>query len=110
MLLAATLAAQLLAAACEYPDKDAKVLVAQPPNLSDSWLKKAHPKGEALVDVELDPQGKVVKTKIAKSSGNATVDKAAIEAARTSTYAPATRNCQGVPGRYLYQVQVAPKP
>lgn len=110
MLLAATLAAQLLAAACEYPDKDSKVLVAQPPNLSESFLKKEKPKGETLVNVGLDSQGKVVTTKIAKSSGNATVDQAALEAARASTYAPATRNCAGVPGNYLFRVQVSPEP
>ncbi len=100
----------LAAASCEYPNKDAKILIAQPPKLDEAWLKKERPKGEALVYVGLDPEGKVVKTKIAKSSGNATVDQAAIEAAQTSTYAPATRNCQGIPGEYLFQVQVAPNP
>lgn len=49
----------------------------------------------ARVQVDIDPDGKVVDVQLLQSSGDPNVDQAALAAARASTYAPATAN--GVP-------------
>lgn len=44
------------------------------------------------LEVEVGPDGNVLSVKIITSSGDPTIDNAAVEAARKSTYAPATLN------------------
>jgi outer membrane biosynthesis protein TonB len=51
----------------------------------------------------------VISTRIAMKSGDAKFDQAVVEAARASTYAPATRNCVGVPSTYLFQAKAQPQ-
>lgn len=48
--------------------------------------------GTARVDVEVSPAGLVMSVRLEQSSGDATVDQAALDAARNSTFAPATLN------------------
>lgn len=111
---AATLALQLssssavAAASCENPDKGASVLKPVEPELSDSQIKQAHAPRAALISVSIATDGSVQSVAIAQSSGNATVDKAAMGAAKASSYAPATHNCAAVPGKYLFKVQIGP--
>jgi periplasmic protein TonB len=51
--------------------------------------------GIARVEVQVGPDGQVLSVELLQSSGNTAVDDAALEAAQTSTFAPATVN--GVP-------------
>ena len=85
MILAATLAAVLLAAACT--DKEVTVTNPLPPNISESYLKAHHLKGNVLLTVGVSAQ-----------------------AARDSAYSPATHRCQTVAGTYLFKVEVSPRP
>lgn len=110
---AAALALQLsrpsvvAAANCENPNEDVKVVTPAEPKLSKSEIKTSG-KRAAVVSVSIASNGSVQQVKIAQSSGDATVDKAAMDAAKASTYAQATRNCAPVPGKYLFRVQVSP--
>lgn len=111
LTLAAAVALQLsspmlVASTCQYPNKDAKILTAAQPPFSDAQLKNLHTTKPALILVSLDGSGKVVKTAIAQSSGSTVVDRAAIAGAKASTYAAATRDCTGVPGHYLFRVEI----
>ena len=110
MLVAATLAVQLLAAACE--DKSVTVTNPLPPNVSQSWLKEHKPNGTVLLTVNVDPTGHAtsVTIKSASSGLDPTFVKASIDAARDSTYSPAMHECKAVSGTYLFKVQTAPHP
>ena len=49
-------------------------------------------RGEVLVRVLVGPNGKAENVRISESSGNDIIDKAAIDAANKSTFAPATKD------------------
>jgi TonB family protein len=109
---AATLALQLTssslvaAVSCDEPNQGATVVTATEPKFSKAQLKQSHANRTALVLVRVAPSGSVQTVSIQQSSGDATVDKAAMEAARTSTYSPATHDCAPVAGKYLFAVNV----
>lgn len=66
------------------------------------FVKSAGIQGTASVIVAIGPDGQVQSARIGESSSNASLDNAALAAARASTYScpPA----QGRPGTELYQV------
>lgn len=88
--------------ACSAPDIAAKTLVTQPPivpeDQSDGFT------GTAKVKVDLDAAGQVVGTSIYESTGNMQLDRAALDAARESRYAPEERDCKNVAGSYLFTI------
>ena len=57
-----------------------------------------HAAGVARVEVEVGPDGQVEAVRLVQSSGDPAVDQAALDAARNSTYAPATLNGMPVHG------------
>lgn len=60
------------------------------------------------VEVAVDALGSVKRLAIYKSAGTYAVDAVAIRVARSSTYAPAKRKCQAVPGTVLFHVGFNP--
>ena len=56
------------------------------------------------VRVDLDAGGNVVAVTVYESSGSMELDRAALNAARASSYAPEERNCQDISGSYLFTV------
>ena len=58
----------------------------------------------AQVQVTIDAGGRVTDTRIYRSTSNLSLDRVALDAARHSTYAPATVDCQPVGGTYLFTV------
>ncbi|HET9030263.1 MAG TPA: energy transducer TonB [Candidatus Aquilonibacter sp.] len=115
LALAAATALQLssampaLAAGCSQPNRDAKVVDPKPPHVSEAYLKANKPKGAVILTVAVDPKGAVSSVTIKSSTiSDQTLVKASIEAARTSTYAPAMHDCKAVAGTYLFRVQFAP--
>jgi len=90
--------------ACSDPNAEAKTLVAVAPDATSS----AYDTGAnvtALIKVDLDATGRVTGVSVYRSSGTLELDRAALEAARESTYAPELRDCQAVPGSYLFKVE-----
>ena len=56
------------------------------------------------VQVTLDENGRVKDARVYASAGNSRLDRAALVAARTSTYAPAIVDCLPTGGTYLFRV------
>jgi TonB family protein len=61
-----------------------------------------------FVEVTIDAQGRLVDTKIYRSSGNAAIDQAALRAARQSSYAPKIVDCVPVEGTYIFHADFQP--
>jgi TonB family protein len=83
------------------------IVKAVPPNIPESVLK-AHPNSQVTLLVTVSAMGHATDVETQKSSGNATIDGAAADAAVHSTYKPATRNCKAVSGKYLFRVAFGP--
>ncbi len=60
--------------------------------------------GTAKVAVALTPSGSVSAASIYRSTGDMMLDRAALRAARMSTYSPEVRDCTPVGGTYLFTV------
>lgn len=58
----------------------------------------------ALIRVDLSETGRVLNTRVAKSSGSSILDRAAIAAVSSSVYVPETQACNGVAGSYAVEV------
>jgi len=67
-------------------DNPVRIIRAAPLGVDD------HAPGPATVEVEVGPDGQVVSVRLVKSSGDPTVDDAALAAAHASSFAPATLN------------------
>ncbi len=65
-------------------------------------------KGSATVLVAIAPSGSVVTGSIWKTSGNVQIDRAVLEAAKRSKYAPPLINCEPVAGTFLFHAEFAP--
>lgn len=61
----------------------------------------------AQVQVSLDDRGRVTDAHIYASTGTMSLDRAAVDAARRSTYAPQIVDCQPAGGTYLFKVDFA---
>jgi bla regulator protein blaR1 len=87
-----------LPASCKH---DAAVLHAAAPQLPSSM--KGSAEGTVLVKISAD--GRVIGTRMVKSSGNADFDQAIVNAAEASSYSPATLNCKAKDGYYLFHAE-----
>lgn len=82
------------------------MLHAVPPDIPDSVAVR-YPSVVATLKVTVTAGGHASDITLVKSSGNQTIDTAAAEAARQSTYKPEMRNCKPVSGGlYLFQIRV----
>lgn len=60
--------------------------------------------GAAKVGIELSAAGQVTEASLVQSSGDANLDRAALESARASGYTAERYDCAAVGGRYLLNV------
>jgi TonB family protein len=88
---------------CNVPNVQASTAYAAVADRPDV-ANEMHLTGTTLVQVDLDASGNLVGAEVAKSSGVGVLDRAAIAAARASTFRPAIQNCTPVPGSYLFEV------
>lgn len=95
-------------AQCEWPDVDADVLDSAQPEYPYA-ARGVIGVVQAAVTVNLDAGGHVVSVMVAHSTGNLALDRAALTAARQSTYLPAVNNCTRVPGSYDFTVTFDPR-
>lgn len=90
--------------ACSDPNVDAKTIVAISPDAPASAYGAATDV-TAMIKVDLDASGRILGVSVYRSAGSLELDQAAMQAARQSTYAPEMRDCQAVPGSYLFKVE-----
>ena len=67
--------------------------------------EQMHQEGTAMIKVELDEKGKVVKTSVVKSAGS-NLDAAAMKAARATSYKTATDECKAVASTFMMLVDM----
>ena len=87
---------------CAKPHVDAQTTRAVEPDYPD-LARQQGAVGTVQVKVSLNATGGVTSTSIYKSAGNAQLDKAALSAARASTYSPEIEDCQATAGTYLFR-------
>jgi protein TonB len=89
------------APACSNPFEPAYTIAAVVPEAPED---AAGIKATAQVQVTLDDRGRVTDTRIFSSTGTMSLDRAAVDAARRTTYAPSIVDCQPTGGTYLFKV------
>ncbi len=88
---------------CIAPDAAASMIAAptpEPPAIAVMYGLT----GSAVVNVQLNADGSIGGTSIAKTSGSPTLDGAALAAANASSFRPEVRDCAPVSGSYLFEV------
>jgi TonB family protein len=90
--------------ACSDPSAEAKTLVAIAPDAASADVT-AGANVTAMIKVDLDESGRVLGVSVYASTGSFELDRAALSAARESTYAPEMRDCRPVAGSYLFKVE-----
>ena len=88
--------------ACSVPNAPARTISAAMPQTPDGV--EGLP-ATAEVQVTLDAAGRVTDLRIYRSAYNQQLDRAAIAAAKASTYAPALVDCLPAGGTYLFTVE-----
>jgi TonB family protein len=95
--------------ACPHPNAEATIT----DQVSAQYPARAYNSGfrSATVEVEVTvgPSGNLVDAGVIKSSGNLSIDEAALRAARQSTYSPKLVECNPVQGNYLFRAKVQPR-
>ena len=82
----------------------AVVATPSPPDIAPD-TRASGTSGTALVNVQLDSGGQITDTRIAQSTGNASLDLVAVTMARDARYAPALRDCKPVASAYTFSVK-----
>lgn len=90
--------------ACSDPNIEAKTINAISPDQTASG-SAAGTSATAMIKVDLDASGHVIGVSVYASTGSLELDRAAMQAARESSYAPEMRDCQAVAGSYLFKVE-----
>jgi TonB family protein len=93
---------------CSNPNAEASVIDAMSPAYPDSARDLGLDVVSVFVEVTIDAQGRLVDTKIYRSSGNAAIDQAALREARQSSYAPKIVDCVPVEGTYIFHADFQP--
>jgi TonB family protein len=91
-----------MAASC--PPTPAAIIERAPVDIPD-LAKQMHQEGTSMIKVELDEKGKVIKTSVVKSAG-ASLDGAAIKAAKATSYKSATDECKAVASTFMMLVDM----
>jgi protein TonB len=87
--------------ACSSPDAPARTISAAPAEAPDGATDLP---ATADVEVTLDAAGGITDVRIYRSTNDPLLDRAAVRAARGSTYAPALVDCRPAGGTYLFRV------
>lgn len=92
-----------LSANCETPNVSAGTIYGATPE-TPSVARVMHLTGTTYVQVDLEADGSIANTSVSKSSGTPLLDRAALQAARESTFRPEIRGCAPVAGSYIFVV------
>lgn len=91
---------------CVTPYQEVAVTNSVAPDYPDT--ARALGRFTVLVQVGVSSTGQATSESIYKSSGNADADKAALQAARLSSYQPKVANCLGVTSDYVFHADFVP--
>ena len=94
--------------ACVHPNASPAVASSPAPVELPADARTSKANGTAAIAVTLDDQGHVTATRIAQSSGNDALDRAALQMAQDASYAPKLVACKPVAAQYTYTVKFAP--
>jgi len=93
------------ASGCTQPNASAAVVATPaPPDIAPD-ARADGTSGTALVRVDLDASGTVLKTSVSQSSGNASLDLVAVGMARDARYSPALHQCKPIAAAYDFSVK-----
>ncbi len=92
------------ARACGSRDADATISRPYMPVLPTIAAEQGT-SGTTLVEIRLGATGSLESSNVFATSGNPHIDRAALEAARLSSYAPAMHGCTASGGSYLLHVE-----
>ena len=87
---------------CAHPNVAAHVTHVVPPDVPQDLAQAIQ--STASIAVTLSAAGSVLGTSVYSSAGLFPLDRAAMAAARASTYTPSVRNCVPIGGTYLFTV------
>lgn len=96
------------AATCATPNVNAKVTHAAPAEYPQAAARRNLGPETVLVQVRVGPTGALEYATIYKSSGDADIDRASLDTARNSTYAPKIVDCVATAATYLFRMQFDP--
>lgn len=89
---------------CPSQPHDAVVTQAVTPDRPEGAMD-ADAVGRVVVEVDIAADGSVTHARVHASSGYASLDRAAVDAAAHARYAPASDGCEAIAGTYLYVVE-----
>jgi TonB family protein len=93
-------------ASCRTPNTEAAAL---PPKGSPTMPPGPPPVGfRVLVLATINPDGSLAAARIQQSSGNMTIDRAALQATKESNFTPKIVNCKPVIGTYIFTADFSP--
>ena len=93
---------------CAVPTKDATMVNGVAPEYPEVAKEQNLGPVVVLVKITLSASASVQDASILQSSGNSAIDRAAIVAARQSSYSAAVENCQPVAGTYSFRASFDP--
>ena len=93
------------ASGCPSPNAQAAVVATPSPPQIAPDARAAGTSGTALVRVELDTSGSVVRTSVSQSTGNTSLDLVAVSMARDARYSPALHDCKPIAAAYDFSVK-----
>ena len=93
----APVAPRIVRPACAMPDAPARVVSLAPAQISDQKRTESSGK-DVVLTVEVGADGAVIGATVKESAGDVTLDFAALNPVRHSSYTPAERACTPVPG------------
>jgi TonB family protein len=94
--------------ACADPFREATMTNGMAPEYPEAAKEQGLGPVTVLVKITLSPSASVESASVLQSSGNMSIDQAAMVAARQSSYAPKLVNCQPVEGTYSFRASFDP--
>lgn len=94
--------------ACADPSKEATMVNGVTPEYPDSAKEQNLGPVTVVVKITLSASASVIDASIIQSSSNNAIDRAALSAARQSSYSPKLENCAPVSGSYSFKANFDP--
>lgn len=94
---------------CATPFKDATMVNGVTPEYPDAAREANLGPVTVIVKITLSASASVLDASVLQSSGNSSIDRAALSAARQSSYSPKIEDCKPVEGTYSFRANFDPQ-